>query len=125
LAQVRSAEAIRPEGAPSGADVRGLIAALVEGDRNAIFAALRMHVRGGGSPEALVTKIAFALDDAYRARIDGTPADPEIVRMIARLDTQTLERLVSSLTNAIDSSYSTGITGAKLALSRALSTLGA
>jgi len=36
-----------------------------------------------------------------------------------------LEKLIASLTTAIDSSYSTGVTGAKLALTRALSILGA
>ena len=116
----------RPEsmaGAPS--DVRGFIAALVEGDRGAVFAALRLQVKSGASPEAFVTKIACAIDDAFRSRIDGTPADPEIVRVTARLDTGTLEKLVSALSNAIDSSYSLGITGAKLALTRALSALGA
>jgi hypothetical protein len=106
-------------------DVRGFCAALVEGDRPAVFAALRMQVKGGDAPEMFVTRIACALDDAYRARVDGTPADAEIVRIVARLDTNTLERLVSALSNAIDASYSTGITGAKLALTRALSALGA
>ena len=105
--------------------IRGFISALVEGDRMAVFAGLRQHVRGGGSPEKLVSEIVCLLDDAYRARIDGTDCDADIARMTARLDTPTLERLVASLTTAIDSSYSTGVTGAKLALTRALSVLGA
>jgi hypothetical protein len=72
-----------------------------------------------------LTRVVCALDDAYRARVDGAPADAELVRLTARLDTQTLEKLVTALTNAIDSSYSSGITGVKLALTRALDTLGA
>jgi hypothetical protein len=112
-----------PVSAPT--HIRGFISALVEGDRMAVFAGLRQHVRGSGSPEKLVSEIVCLLDDAYRARIDGTDCDADIARMTARLDTPTLEKLVASLTTAIDSSYSTGVTGAKLALTRALAVLGA
>ena len=61
----------------------------------------------------------------YHARIDGTACDPDIARLTARLTTPQLEKLISALTTAIDSSYSTGVTGAKLALTRALAILGA
>jgi hypothetical protein len=119
-------EAIAPVANVSApAHVRGFVAALVEGDRVAVFAGLRQHVRGGGSPEKLISEIACLLDDAFRARIDGTPCDADIVRLTARLNTPTLEKLIAALTNAIDSSYSAGVTGAKLALTRALATLGA
>lgn len=111
--------------APHTASVRGFAAALVEGDRVAVFAGLRQHIRGGGSPERLISDVVCLIDDAYRARVDGTACDAEIVRLTARLDTPTLEKLVTSLTTAIDSSYSTGVTGAKLALTRALTVLGA
>jgi len=105
--------------------IRGFAAALVEGDRVAVFAGLRQHLRGGGVPEHLLSKTVCLIDDVYRSRIDGIPCDPDMARMTARLDTPTLEKLVTSLTTAIDSSYSTGVTGAKLALTRALSVLGA
>ncbi|MEK7515750.1 MAG: hypothetical protein AAB555_02370, partial [Patescibacteria group bacterium] len=88
-----------PVSAPT--HIRGFISALVEGDRVAVFAGLRQHVRGSGSPEKLVSEIVCLLDDAYRARIDGTECDADIARMTARLDTPTLERLVASLTTAI------------------------
>jgi hypothetical protein len=107
------------------ADVRGFTAALLEGDRVAVFAGLRQHVRGSGASEQLISSVACLLDDAYRARIDGSACDPDIARMTARLNTPMLEKLIASLTTAIDSSYSTGATGAKLALTRALSILGA
>ncbi len=110
---------------PVSTDVRGFISALLEGDRNAVFSALRMQVRGGGSAEQYLTRVVTALDDVYRARIDGTPVDGDIARLTARLDTPTLEKLIMALTNAIDSSYSAGVTGAKLALARALGTIGA
>jgi hypothetical protein len=107
------------------ANVRGFTSALVEGDRAAVFSGLRQHVRGGGSPEELLSGTVFLLDDAYRARVDGTACDPEIARLTARFDTPTLEKIIAALTTAIDSSYSTGVTGAKLALTRALTVLGA
>ena len=107
------------------ADVRGFTVALIEGDRAAVFAGLRQHVRGSGAPEQLITGAVCLLDDVYRARIDGTACDADIARMTARLSTPTLEKLIAGLATAIDSSYSTGVTGAKLALTRALATLGA
>ncbi len=118
-------ESLNAEPVSAPAHTRGFIAALVEGDRAAVFAGLRQHVRGGGASEQLISPIVCLLDDAYRARIDGTDCDADIARMTARLDTPTLEKLVASLTTAIDSSYSTGVTGAKLALTRALAVLGA
>ena len=86
------------------------------------------HDRGvhdGGSPEHLLSTIVCTLDDAYRTRIDGTTSDAAIARLTARLTTPILEKLITSLTTAVDSSYSEGVTGAKLALIRALSVLGA
>ena len=118
-------EAIAADSEATPASVRGFIAALVEGDRAAVFAGLRQHVRGNGSPEKLITDIVCLLDDAYRARIDGTASDSGISRLTARLSTPVLEQLITALTIAIDSSYSVGVTGAKLALTRALSILGA
>lgn len=107
------------------ATVRGMVSAILERDKEAVFAALRMHVRGGGEPEALLTPALCMIDDVYRSRIDGTPCDENVSRLAARLDTPTLEKLVASLTTAIDASYATSVTGAKLALTRALAALGA
>ncbi|MDP2651751.1 MAG: hypothetical protein Q8O94_01300 [bacterium] len=107
------------------ASVRGFVVALLEGDRAAVFAGLRQQVRGAGSPEHLISAAVFLLDDVYRARIDGTSCDADIARMTARLSTPVLEKLIAALTTAVDSSYSLGITGAKLALTRALAVIGA
>lgn len=101
------------------------ISALVRGDRAAVFAGLRQRAQGTESPEQLISTAMCLLDDAYRARIDGTETDTNIARLVARLDTPTLEKLISALATAIDSSYSAGVTGAKLALTRALAILGA
>lgn len=100
-------------------------AALVAGDRAAVFASLREHIQGGVAPEHLISQTACLIDDVYRSRVDGSPCDTELARLTARLDTSTLEKLIAALATAIDSSYSTGVTGAKLALTRALTVLGA
>jgi len=105
--------------------VRDFASALVAGDRAAVFAGLRQHLRNGGTPEQLINATVCFFDDAYRARVDGTACDSAMERLIARLNTPMLEKLIAALTTAIDSSYSTGVTGAKLALTRALATLGA
>ncbi len=106
-------------------NTRDFISALVRGDRDAVFAGLRQRARGTESPEQLISAAVCLLDDAYRARIDGADTDTDIARLIARLDTPTLEKLISALTTAIDSRYSVGMTGVKLALTRALTVLGA
>jgi len=104
---------------------RNFTIALVAGDRTAVFSALRQQTRNGDTPEQLMSAIVCLLDEVYRARIDGTACDADISRMTARLSTPTLEKLIDSLTTAIDSSYSSRVTGAKLALIRALAVLGA
>lgn len=104
---------------------RNLVSALVQGDRSAVFESLRQCVRDGKSPERFISDAVRVLDDAYRARIDGTSSDADIARLVARLETPTLEQLVSALSTAVDTSYSTGAIGAKLALIRALAVLGA
>jgi hypothetical protein len=102
-------------------DVPGFLSALISGDREKVFGALRDVNRTGGDSQEFLTHAVCALDDAYRARIDGTPCHPDIARITNTCATSFLERLVSSLATAIDSSYSAGITGAKLAVTRALS----
>jgi len=99
--------------------------ALVEGDRAAVFAKLRQQINNAGTLERLMSAVICLLDEVYRARLDGTVCDIGIARATARLSTPTLEKLVDSLTTAIDSSYSLETTGAKLALIRALAVLGA
>jgi hypothetical protein len=86
---------------------------------------LREVAREGGDTEAFFTQVACALDDAYRHRIEGAPVHPEIARITNGVATSTLEKVVTATTTAVDSSYSIGITGAKLALTRALATIGA
>ena len=107
------------------AEVPSFIDSLVKGDREACFAALRATIRGGGDAEAFLTQITCALDDAYRARLEQAPVHPEIARATASIATPVLEKVVTALASAVDSSYSVGITGAKLALTRALAVLGA
>ncbi len=101
-------------------DVRDFCAALLNGNRDVVFGTLRQVVREGGDAEAFITQVVCALDDAYRNRVDGTPVNGEIARLTQNCATSFLERLTTALTNAVDSSYSPGISGSKLALTRAL-----
>lgn len=107
------------------AQVRAFVSALVGGDRLAVFVGLREHVHGSGKPEQLLATTVCLLDDVYRSRLDHSPCDVELARLTARLSTTTLERLITALATAVDSSYSDSVTGAKLALIRALAVLGA
>jgi len=102
-------------------DVPAFIQALLAGDRDTVFGMLRQVNRTGGDSETFVTHAVCALDDAYRARLEGTPCHPEILRATEDCATPFLEKVIVSLATAVDSSYSTGVTGAKLALTRALS----
>ena len=120
-----SLSAAAEDGANIPVSVRGFTVALLEGDRSAVFAGLRQQVRGGGTPEQLISAAVCLLDDVYRARIDGTACDAALARVAAHLPVTTLETLISSLATAVDASYSSGMTGAKLALVRALAVLGA
>ena len=101
-------------------DVPAFIEALLSGDRDQVFGMLRQVNRTGGDSETFVTHAVCALDDAYRSRLDGTPCHPEVLRATEGCATPFLERVIASLATAVDSSYSTGVTGAKLALTRAL-----
>jgi uncharacterized membrane protein YgcG len=101
-------------------DVRDFIAALLNGDRDFVFGAIRQIVREGGDAESFLTQVVCALDDAYRARLDGTQVNPEVARLTQNCAPKFLELLTVSLSNAVDSSYSVGISGAKLAVTRAL-----
>ena len=106
--------------APFNEDVRHFIQALLHGDRDTVFGTIRGITRTGGDSEAFLTHAVCALDDAYRSRMDGSVCHPDILSVTADCHPSFLERVVTSLTTAVDGSYSTGITGVKLALTRAL-----
>lgn len=106
--------------APVNEDVRSFIAALLSGDRETVFGTIRGITRTGGDSEAFLTHAVCALDDAYRSRVDGSVCHPDIAAVTADCHPSFLERVVTALTTAVDGSYSTGVTGVKLALTRAL-----
>jgi hypothetical protein len=124
-----STPAPKPAAAPRAVEVDpevpSFIGALLGGDREKAFGMLRETVKSGANAEDFLAQVACALDDAYRARTEGAPVNGEVKRMTDGVATPVLERLVTSLTTAVDSTYSVGITGAKLAVARALATLGA
>lgn len=116
----QKAEPIAPVREEVVPHVRGFIAALLVRDRETVFSMLRVHTRSGGSAEQLLTDAALALDEAYRARVDGTPADADIVRVAAGYDAPMLEKIISILLSSMDSTYSDSSTSAKLVLMRIL-----
>ena len=116
----RYVPAAAPVATPMNADVRDFIAALLNGDRDTVFGMIRSMARQGEDTEAFVSNAACALDDAYRACIDGTTCHPDIAELTNGCHPSYLERLVASLTTAVDGSYSAGMTGVKMALTRAL-----
>lgn len=121
-APVERAEAPAPRAAVADVhpEVPGFIAAILEGQRDQVFGLIRELNQAGHDVESFMAHAICALDDAYRARIDGTPVHAEVKRATDHCATSFLERLVSALTTAVDGSYSMGVTGIKLALTRAL-----
>lgn len=101
-------------------EVPAFIATLLAGDRDALFAMLRAIARSGADTQEFLAQAALAVDDAYRAHVEGTPVHPEIARITESCHPAFLEKLVAALATAVDSSYSSGVTGTKLALTRAL-----
>lgn len=114
-------EPVAQEAAPVNADVSDFITALLQGDRDTVFATIRSITRTGGNSEEFLTHAVCALDEAYRSQVDGSVCHPEIARLTSECHPNFLEKIVTALTTAVDGSYSTGVTGVKLALTRALS----
>ncbi|MDB5189717.1 MAG: outer membrane protein [Parcubacteria group bacterium] len=106
--------------APVHTEVPGFITAILNGERDVVFGIIRSMNQAGHDVEDFMAQAICALDDAYRARIDGTPVHSDVKLVTDHLATPFLERLVTSLTTAVDGSYSMGVTGIKLALTRAL-----
>jgi hypothetical protein len=111
----------KAEAAPVHPDVVAFIGSILDGERDVVFTTIRRLNQAGHDAEEFMAHAIVALDDAYHARIDGTPVHEDVKRATEHCATPFLERLVTSLTTAIDGSYSTGTTGIKLALTRALS----
>jgi hypothetical protein len=109
-----------PAAAPVHAEVPTFITAILNGERDVVFGIIRSMNQAGHDVEDFMAQAICALDDAYRARIDGTPVHSDVKLVTDGLATPFLERLVTSLTTAVDGSYSMGVTGIKLALTRAL-----
>ncbi|HEY0947876.1 MAG TPA: hypothetical protein VGE53_00075 [Candidatus Paceibacterota bacterium] len=105
---------------PINENVRDFIKALLDGDRDTVFGMVRKMAREGEDTELFVSHAACALDDAYRACIDGTTCHPDIAELTNGCHPSFLERIVHSLSGAVDGSYSSGMTGVKMALTRAL-----
>lgn len=101
-------------------NVPAFLAALLAAEKEQVFGMIRELNKAGQDVEQFLTHVVVALDDAYRAKIDGTPVHPEVARVCGDCAPSFLERVISSLTTVVDGSYMTGVTGVKLAVTRAL-----
>jgi hypothetical protein len=101
-------------------NVPAFITALLGAQKEQVFSMIRELNKAGQDVEQFLTHVVVALDDAYRAKIDGTPVHPEVARVCVDCAPSFLERVISSLTTVVDGSYMTGVTGVKLAVTRAL-----
>ena len=101
-------------------DVPAFLSALLAAEKTQVFAMIRELNKAGENVEEFLTHVVVALDDAYRAKIDGTPVHTEVARVCVDCAPSFLERVIASLTTVVDGSYMTGITGVKLAVTRAL-----
>lgn len=108
-------------GAELHEDVPAFLAALLAGDKDRVYGMIRSVTKSGGDAQAFLTHTVFALDDAYRAKVEGAPVHPEVAKVCEDCAPNFLERLIGTLSTAVDSTYSTGVTGVKLAVTRALS----
>lgn len=102
-------------------DIPGFVAALLSGNRDATFDIIRQVTRAGDSAEEFLTHAVVALDDAYRAKLEGTPVHPAVAALTNDAAPAFLEKVIGALTAAVDGTYSSGVTGVKLAVTRALS----
>ncbi|MEK7079886.1 MAG: hypothetical protein AAB901_01225, partial [Patescibacteria group bacterium] len=90
-------------------------------NKEAAFESIRQVTRAGEASEEFLTHAIVALDDAYRAKIDGSAVHPAIAALTNNCAPAFLEKVIGALTTAVDGTYSTGVTGVKLAVTRALS----
>ncbi len=102
-------------------NVPAFISALLSGNKEAAFESIRQVTRAGEASEEFLTHAIVALDDAYRAKIDGSAVHPAIAALTNNCAPAFLEKVIGALTTAVDGTYSTGVTGVKLAVTRALS----
>lgn len=100
------------------------VQSLLKGEKDVVFAALR-DAAGKGTVDTLMLNAVLELDRAYRARIEGSKgADATVVGLTAHMTTVELEELVRALSAAIDETYTSSLTAAKLALANALAQTG-
>ena len=96
---------------------------LMEGKREKAFDYLRALSLRGESTTHFITQVAAELDRAYRARVElGAEPDPYTREKTSHLAPREILAFVEMLVDGIDGIYSSGLTGVKLAVSRALAT---
>jgi hypothetical protein len=106
--------------APVEGTVPTFIAALLAGKKEEVFTIIREVNKAGHDAEAFIQQTVMALDDAYRAKTEGASVHPEVRAAVGTAEPIFLEKLITALSTAVDSSYSAGTTAVKLAVTRAL-----
>ena len=91
---------------------------VVDGNRDKAFSFLRTVMSQGQTADAFLRKVVYELDRAYQARLEGSDADPAVIDIVSTLTNKDLEALITGLVRAVDGGYTTGMTGAKVALTR-------
>lgn len=108
-----------------GADqetVMTLTAAILSGNRDAAYATVRMLETSGAHATSVMTVIATALDQLYRARRHGTATDLTVVG--APVSDEALIKMVEVFTQGMDHDYTNPYTGVKLAIAQAFEARG-
>lgn len=125
LPQSRTAPRAHLETSPTAmpTSVPAFLGALLAGEKETVFGMLRSITQAGEDAQAFLTHAVFALDDAYRGKTEGSPVHADVAKVCENCEPNVLERLIENLGTAVDSTYSTGTTAVKLAVTRALATI--
>jgi hypothetical protein len=100
-------------------DVNAFVSAILSGNREQAFGAIR-H----GRVEELMAGAVTALDSLYRSRVEGKmPGDAVLARAAQEFSGPALENIISILAGAVDATYSSPETAAKLALTKIFTSL--
>jgi uncharacterized repeat protein (TIGR01451 family) len=109
-------------GADDQAVVMGLAQAILGGDREGAYRTVRNLETSGASATTVMTIVASALDQLYRARRHGTTTG--LTTAALSVTDETLSKLVEVFTHGMDTAYANPFTGLKLAIAQAFEARG-
>ncbi len=102
--------------------VMSLAQAVLAGNRDQAYTVLRNLAQGGAKPASVMTVIAGAYDQLYRARRHGLTTELSVAAM--HVSDEALMKLVETFTHGMDAVYANPFTGLKLALAQAFEARG-